>query len=105
VPVSFRILLNEDEIGAPIVEPIVVTRRLLRESGLVERGTPLLRIRLGSAEYEFRVGFRCYIGLRVEVGQSLRPGALLASGGADGEELPDVPQMLTAHQVDSTPAQ
>jgi hypothetical protein len=98
------VLLNEEDIGVSIVEPAVVTRRLLKESGLVERGTPVLRIRLGSAEYEFRAGFRCYIGLRVEAGQALQPGALLASGGADGEELPDVPQLLTAHQVNSTAA-
>jgi hypothetical protein len=44
------------------------------------------------------------MGLRVEAAQSLQPGVLLAVGGADGEEPPDVPQMLTAHQVDSTTA-
>jgi hypothetical protein len=104
VPFSFRVLLNEEQVGVPIVEPAVVIERLLKESGLVDKGTPVLRMRLGSAEYEFRVAFHCYIGLRVDAGQSLQPGALLASGGADGEELPDGPQSFTAHQVNSTPA-
>ena len=59
-----------------------------------------MRVRLGSVEFEFRVLFRCFIGVRVEAGQ-LHPGELLASGGADGEELPDGPQYFSAHRVDS----
>jgi hypothetical protein len=99
MPFSFRVLLNEAEVGTPVVQPAVVTRRLLKESGMVEAGTPLMQVRLGSIEYEFRVLFRCYIGVRVEAGQSLLPGALLASGGADGEELPDGPQLFSAHRT------
>ena len=60
-----------------------------------------MRIRLGEIEYEFRAGFRCFLSVKVIGGQILEPGALLASGGADGEELPDGPQLLTAHEVES----
>jgi hypothetical protein len=100
MPISFRVLLQEEEVGIPIVEPVVVTKRLLHESGMVNRGTPLMRLRLGSIEYEFRILFRCYVGVRVHEGESLSKGAILAAGGADGEELPDRLQMFSAHQLD-----
>jgi hypothetical protein len=99
MPFSFRVRLAEEEVGIPIVEPAEVTQRLLNESGMVERGTPVMRVRLGSIEYEFRTLFRCYIGVRVDAGQSLSKGVILAAGGADGEELPDGPQSFSAHQV------
>jgi hypothetical protein len=100
MPFSFRVRLAEEDVGIPIVEPAVVTQRLLNESGVVERGTPVMRVRLGSIEYEFRTLFRCYIGVRVDAGQWLSTGVILAAGGADGEELPDGPQSFSAHQVD-----
>ena len=103
VPFSFNVLFNEEAIGTPIVEPAVVTRRLLDESGMVERGTPVMVVRLGSVEYELRVKFRCSIGVRVAVDQALQHGALLASGGADGEELPNGGQYFSAHRCNRDP--
>lgn len=95
-------LLNEEDIGVPIVEPAVITRRLLKESGIVEPDTPILWVRLGSSDYECRAAFRCYLGVRVEAGQSVQAGSLLASGGADGEELEDGSQLFTAHRISPT---
>ena len=88
-PFHLECFLDEAEVGTPIGYPAVVTERIHNESGIVDRGSPLMRIRLGEIEYEFRAGFRCFLSVKVIGGQILEPGALLASGGADGEEAPD----------------
>lgn len=99
MPFSFRVLLEDQQVGTAVVQPAVVTRRLVAQGGAVEAGTPLMWIRLGASEYELRIRFRCHIALHVEAGQQLAAGALLVSGGADGEDLPDGFKYLSAHPL------
>jgi hypothetical protein len=89
MPFTYQILLDPAQIGIDVTPPVVVREVFFAGSGVATAETPILRITLGRHDYDLRLRFHCWITVRVAPGDKLELGALLASGVAEGEHLPD----------------
>jgi hypothetical protein len=99
MPFTYQVLLDAGQIGAAVAEPVVVREVLFHGSGEVPRGTAIVRLQMAGEEFEIRVRFRCWVTVRVVANQDLRVGDLLASGVAEGEDLPEGFEYCSTHRV------
>ena len=89
MPIRCEIRLNPIHLGGPVPQPARLEAWHVQPGTIVERGTPVVRLRLGGEVCDVQTKFRCCVErLAAAIGEDLQPDSLLVRAMADGEEVP-----------------
>jgi pyruvate/2-oxoglutarate dehydrogenase complex dihydrolipoamide acyltransferase (E2) component len=89
VPFHYDLPLPKLREGQPSAEAVKLVRWLVKEGALLGRGTPVAIVASEGASYEVRANGEGSLRKRlVSEGQVVQEGSLLATIGADGENIP-----------------
>ncbi len=98
MPFTFQVRIDEANLGVRLAGPLVVSEVLFEGSGPVAREQPILRLQREGREFEVRMRFPAWVTVRVARGQSVDQGSLLASGVAEGEDIPEGFRYCSVHE-------